>query len=1117
MATRTISTKLAVEGESQYKQAIASCNSELSTLKSSLALVESEYEGNANSMEALTAKGDALTAIYDKQREKVDTLEKALANAQEAQRTYSDRVATAQENIERCEKALDDLKDSTEDTSAEQAALTAELEGWSKELQEAEGYQTAAERGVNNWQKQLNLAKIDLNDLDRELENNNQYLAEAEESADGCAQSIDEFGNETASSASALEDLSTALAGLGITKALKEFGDALLECSSSAMTFETALAKLSTLVDETAVPMSQLEGELLSLSSETGVAATQLSEAMYQALSAGVETADAIEFVATATKLSAAGFTEAATAVDVMTTALNAYGLEGSETERVASMLVKTQDLGKTSVDELAASMGRVIPTAAAYGVGLDNLSAAYATLTKNGINTQIATTDLNAMLNELASSSSEVAAILEKETGKSFSQLMDAGQSLGDAIGILSDSVGGSADAFSNLWSSSTAGAAALTLLNEGSEAFNITLLELQGSTGMVEQNFGVMADTTEFAQQRMTNAAENLKIAIGERLNPALEAVYNLGTAAFTWATDFVSNHPALLSAISGLTAALAVLAGGAALAALVSVLPRVTALIHAFNVALMANPIIAVAAAVTGLAVAIAGLVSWTNSADKEVKQFCESLEASKDSYEELADNMAAEWQSIDNTTKALLELVGASEKSADQNDVILDMVGQLNEAIPDLGLAYNEMTGEINMTAEALENLVEKSAAQEEYDAQIARRSELYIEQQEIAARLADAEAELNQAYEEGQWFTGKLENNVRDLAAALEENEAEYAALEEATREYAEQQAQIAAQTNEMENRVNSLIAEMEALQAAYDESYQSAYNSISQTLGLFNELDATAKTSIDNLVASLETQIEFMDTYAENIVKAMEMGVDEGLVQKLSDGSEESAQILAAIVEGGEEEIALLNEKLAQVEEGKEDFSATVAELETEFNEKMDELVDDLNKCIVEMDVADETYAIGVDNIQGLIDGAESQRQALIATYRSLAEDALAAYKEVMRQMSPSRAMREAGSNDVLGLIVGVEGEREKLVSTYESLGAAALEALEHSLPSSIEEPSATAVQERQTAELVRALTTGRERGGDTNVYITAPESMDEKTAAREFKKAQRDLSLEAS
>ena len=76
-------------------------------------------------------------------------------------------------------------------------------------------------------------------------------------------------------------------------------------------------------------------------------------------------------------------------------------------------MLVKTQDEGKTSVGELAASMGQIIPSAAAYHVNLENLTTAYALLTKSGTNTAISTTNLSAMLDELAKNGSNVAGIL--------------------------------------------------------------------------------------------------------------------------------------------------------------------------------------------------------------------------------------------------------------------------------------------------------------------------------------------------------------------------------------------------------------------------------------------------------------------------------------------------------------------------------------------------------------------------------------------------------------------------------------------------------------------------------------------------------------------------------
>ncbi|MEH2941222.1 hypothetical protein [Lawsonibacter sp. JLR.KK007] len=195
---RTISTKLAVEGEAQYKQAIAACNSELSTLKSGLALVESEFRGNANSMEALTAKGAALDSMYKKQQEKVSTLEAALRNAQRAQEEYSSRVSTAQSNIERCERALETLRRSTGDTSREQEALTKELDKWNAELEEAQAGQAAAERGVQNWQKQLNGAKMELNTLSDEIGKEQRISRVRQGQAPtGARNSIDKYGKET--------------------------------------------------------------------------------------------------------------------------------------------------------------------------------------------------------------------------------------------------------------------------------------------------------------------------------------------------------------------------------------------------------------------------------------------------------------------------------------------------------------------------------------------------------------------------------------------------------------------------------------------------------------------------------------------------------------------------------------------------------------------------------------------------------------------------------------------------------------------------------------------------------------------------------------------------------
>ena len=223
--------------------------------------------------------------------------------------------------------------------------------------------------------------------------------------------------------------------------------------------------------------LSDISKEVRTYSNETGEAASDMAEATYQAISASVNTADAASFAGTATKLAVGGFTSATTAVDVLTTAINAYGLAASDATQLSDYLITTQNLGKTSVDQLAQSVGKVIPLASAYNVQMDNLSSAYAVLTANGIATAESCTYLKSMLNELGDTGSDVSEALLSSTGKTFAQLMEQGYSLGDVMAMLGDAVDGDSTAFNALWSSTEAGIGALSLFNAGADKYNSVL----------------------------------------------------------------------------------------------------------------------------------------------------------------------------------------------------------------------------------------------------------------------------------------------------------------------------------------------------------------------------------------------------------------------------------------------------------------------------------------------------------------------------------------------------------------------------------------------------------------------------------------------------------------
>jgi TP901 family phage tail tape measure protein len=338
--------------------------------------------------------------------------------------------------------------------------------------------------------------------------------------------------------------------GAAIVTAAAVAGTAIMGSAvSAAENFEQAFAKVNTLLSDT-TDIEKYKKEIIALSNETGIATSELCESIYSAISAGVDEAEAINFTAEALKLAEGGFTDTATAVDVMTTAINAYGLSAKDASQISDYLITTQNLGKTTVDELASSLGKVIPVASAYGVQLDDLSTNMAVMTKNGIATAEATTYTKAMINELGDSGSKVSGILLEETGKSFAQLKEEGYSLGDVMQILGESVDGDSGAFNELWASSEAGIGALALLNTGAEQYNSMLKDMRDSAGATAEAYDTMHDTLGARIETLKTNAHNMMIELGSAILPVVEEVMDL----------ILDNMPMIQEAIGSLTPVLA-----------------------------------------------------------------------------------------------------------------------------------------------------------------------------------------------------------------------------------------------------------------------------------------------------------------------------------------------------------------------------------------------------------------------------------------------------------------------------------------------------------------------------------------------------------------------------
>lgn len=948
---------------------------------------------------------------------------------------------------------------------------------------------------IGDYEKATGQAANSTGILSEKTTETEKNLDEAAEAARKASEEVEKFGDKSEETGKqseesskkgrdGIKELQGVLASAGIAATLNEIKNGFFDCSEAAAQFETSTAMVATIADTSQKSLSNISKEVRSYSNETGEAASDMAEATYQAISASVNTADAAAFVGTATKLAVGGFTSATTAVDVLTTAINSYGLAASDATQLSDYLITTQNLGKTSVDQLAQSVGKVIPLASAYNVQMDNLSSAYAVLTANGIATAESGTYLKSMLSELGDTGSDVSEVLLNSTGKTFAQLMEQGYSLGDVMSMLGDAVDGDSTAFNTLWSSTEAGIGALSLFNAGADKYNSVLDSMRTSAGATEKAYSTMADTTDKSKQRMENAFNNLKISVGDVLNPALTQVYEGFTGVFAGMSDFVDEYPAVVAAIS----AIAVGVGGftGALAAYNLATTAAKFVTEAFTATLAANPYVLAAAgivAVTAAAVTLTGVLitqsdeyegmtatcrdqydelqrlndqynaaceQYGENSDaanslryqldqlndefetnrQTVKEFVAECDGLVESHNKVMDAYNSSTSSIKDQelgtlalTQRLGELASQNTQTTASYTEMKAIIDQLNADVPGLGLTYDGVTESVDATVEAIKKAA-KAQADSEYKAE---QQQTYVdllkEQSSLEQQIAEAEANLDAERQRrgmrqddvtGDWVSGSgfwmedspwvawtsdiddYKKSLEELQAAYDENQQTLSDIEGEWRGVAQAVEDSQNQTVSYEEAVSAAVSaaqtELDNLTAAYDKAYESARTSIEGQIGLFDTMKTSSELSISDMEKAMQSQTDYLNLYSENLKKAAEYGLDDGLIKSLSDGNEESAGYINAIIQnieklGGSTEgmpaaaskfVTEFNSKFEETEKAKDTFADNVAKMETDFDEKMGEIETRMSKTVQNMEMTDEARKAAQDTIKAYCDAIRS-------------------------------------------------------------------------------------------------------------------------------------------
>lgn len=918
------------------------------TLRFDTEIDESGFQKGLKRIEQ-AAKGATQQTASDA-RDAAKQAEQAVSQATEEAGKEAEKAAKQVEN------ALEDVQDAAEDAAD---AVTDAAEDAGQDA--AESVQDAVDNIVESVEEAGESAAEAVEDaMSDVVDSVSDAAKDVGDSASDIGDSIgDGFEEGTDQASTAIDALAQALVAAGVTASVKAITDALMGCTQASMEFETAMAKVGTIADESQKPLGDMRNEILALSSETGKSVGELAEATYQAISASVATESAVDFVGTANKLAVGGFSDTTTAVDILTTAINAYGMSADDAAKISDVLITTQNLGKTSVAQLGASMGMVIPLAAAYNMNLEDLAASYALLTANGTQTAQATTYVKAALNELGSTSSVVGSTLKKQTGKTFAELMAEGNSLGDVLQVLADSVDGDTTAFNNMWSSSEAGVGMLSILNSGTSKYNSLVQAMEGSTGAATTAFEKMSETGEFAQQRFQNAIENLKIAIGDELAPVLMELQQSGADAMEWATEFVKEHPEVVAAVTALAAALAVLA--AALVGLL-VVQQVTTAFTKFSAALLANPVGAVAVALTALTAAAVAFGAVMKDRTSESVKNRKAIDQCKDSYDELKDSMEehakerkesiksakTEAATYQNLADKLYELADKTNKTASDKAQMNTIVDQLNGAMPELGLSIDETTGALNREKSAVDAVIDSMKQQALANAYQEQANKAASDLAEAQIQLSEAEEVLNDLRSQAVKKINEHNAAVQDGTESVQEMASSYAAAGEPVDKYAlqlnalngqiKEQKEVVAglqgTTSEADERYKKIAEKAYEYKTAVEESNQGVADSATEMSDEVKQAYEDMKTSIQNnlkgvvnayedfsggeeisagdVVTHLKSAANGVDQWADNLI-TLAGRAGEGMTKEffsyLVDLGPQSANLVKACTEMSKKEL----------------------------------------------------------------------------------------------------------------------------------------------------------------------------------------------------------------
>lgn len=429
--------------------------------------------------------------------------------------------------------------------------------------------------------------------------------------------------------------------------------------------------------------------------------------------------------------------------------------------------------------------------------------------------------------------------------------------------------------------------------------------------------------------------------------------------------------------------------------------------------WNKVMLASPVMIAAAAIGAL---IGGVVLLDSSLRKtnpelyeasdamfacqeESKRLNDSIQETAESVANMGEELSMQEESAFSLADELMRMSAAYEGTTSDQIKMQTICDKLNGSMEGLNISFDEQTGAVNMSADAIKVWIENYSKMQKMQS-LADSYAGAIETQATAEknlknaqearllaydRLSPKEKEVMQQYQSSTNITRELATAYAVILAKLQPYESAVESATAVMQQADEQVAQLNADieslggstqgtTQAVGESFQELKTVIEENQAAMDEIWQGYYNSAKENLsgvtGLFNTLGEESITSFDEMNKAIDSQLAWQQRYSDNLANLQSRNID-GIgefASKFSDGTTQSANYLASFANLSDEQLKIVMEKMGEVSDNTDTIASAIADMNAEcdpewqkFKKAVDEAIASLNQSEAARSSAYET------------------------------------------------------------------------------------------------------------------------------------------------------------